>query len=246
MAWELHGLGYDVLMTEVAVPLAVRRLVSFSRAVYDQTAVVDGVQAVRARSMEEVEAALARRKIPVVVDAEAAVRRSFTPDVLVDGIMAKRNLGTRRDDAPLVVALGPGFRAGDDCDVVIETQRGPELGRPIWAGSAAPNTGIPGNIGGCTAERLLRAAAGGVMDPQAAIGDLVSRGQGVALTGGRPVRAQITGVVRGLLQAGVPVSEGLKIGDVDPRGILEYCYHISDKAHRIGQGVANAIASRPE
>lgn len=232
-------------MTEVAEPLAVRRLVSFSRAVYEGAAEVDGVRAVLAAGPEEAQAALARREIPVLVDPDAAIRKSFRPDVLVDGIMAKRNLGTRRGDAPLVVALGPGFSAGSDCDVVIETQRGPDLGRPIWEGSAAPNTGIPGNIGGCTTERLLRAAADGRVEPQAAIGDLVEAGQVVAMTGALPVTARISGVVRGLLQAGAPVMAGLKIGDVDPRGVREYCYHISDKAHRIGQGVVEAIRQSP-
>lgn len=241
VAWELHQAGCDVLMTEVPEPLAVRRLVSFSRAVYDGAADVDGVRAVLAGDLGDAEAALARREIPVLVDPEAAACGAFAPDVLVDGIMAKRNLGTRRTDAPIVVALGPGFTAGEDCDVVIETQRGPSLGRPVWEGSALPNTGIPGNIGGCTTERLLRASADGKMDPQVEIGDLVEKDQVVALTGGSPVRAQIAGVVRGLLQAGAPVSAGLKIGDVDPRGIAEYCFHISDKAHCIGRGVVEAV-----
>lgn len=242
MAWELHQLGHDVLMTEISVPLAVRRLVSFSRAVYEGSAEVDGIRAVLARDLESVSRALARREIPVLVDGACLVRKAYAPHVLVDGIMAKRNLGTQRTDAPLVVALGPGFTAGQDCDVVIETQRGARLGQPIWDGCAEPNTGVPGNIGGCTTERLLRAAADGIMEPQARIGDLVRQGQVVALTGGQPVRAQIPGVLRGMLQKGVSVAAGLKIGDVDPRGEPELCVHISDKAHRIGQGVADALA----
>lgn len=228
-------------MTEIAEPLTVRRLVSFSRAVYEGSAEVDGVCAVLAQDLAEAEAVLGQGQIPVLVDAEARVREAFAPDVLVDGIMAKRNLGTRRSDAPLVAALGPGFTAGEDCDVVIETQRGEHLGDPIWKGSAIPNTGIPGSIGGCTTERLLRASAGGRMKPLAAIGDLVEQGQTVALTGGVPVCTQIAGVIRGLLQEEAPVRAGLKIGDVDPRSIREYCYHISDKAHRIGQGAAQAV-----
>ncbi|MBD5560567.1 MAG: EF2563 family selenium-dependent molybdenum hydroxylase system protein [Clostridia bacterium] len=244
VAWELFQRGHDVLMTEVAEPLAVRRLVSFSRAVYEGSAETDGVHAVLARSLDEALSALGRREIPVMVDKQAAVRESFGPDVLVDGIMAKHNLGTRRTDAPLVIALGPGFTAGEDCDVVIETQRGETLGMPIWSGSALPNTGVPGNIGGCTTERLLRSAGTGRMEPLVSIGDPVEKGQVVARTGGEPVRAQISGVVRGLLQEGVRVSPGLKIGDVDPRRDAELCYHISDKAHRIGEGAAEAVSQR--
>lgn len=235
-----------MLMTEIAVPLAVRRLVSFSRAVYEGAAEVDGVRAVLARDYADAEAILARGGIAVLVDPEAAVRKAFAPDVLIDGIMAKRNLGTRRADAPLVGTLGPGFTAGDDCDFVIETQRGPFLGRPIWAGSAIPNTGIPGSIGGCTSERLLRAGAAGEIEPLVEIGEHVEAGQVVARTGGEPVRAQISGVVRGLLQAGAPVEAGLKIGDVDPRSIAEYCFHISDKAHCIGRGVVQAVKEAAE
>lgn len=229
-------------MTEIAVPLTVRRLVSFSRAVYEGAAEVDGVQAVLVRDLAGAREAFARGEIAVLVDEDAAVREEYQPDVLVDGIMAKRNIGTDRRQAPVVVALGPGFTAGEDCHAVIETKRGESLGRPIFKGSAIPNTGIPGNIGGCTTERLLRAAADGDMEPLVQIGELVSAGQTVARTGGEPVVAQISGVVRGLLQEGVPVCRELKIGDVDPRGIPEYCRHISDKAHTIGQGVVQALA----
>lgn len=228
-------------MTEKAVPLSVRRLVSFSRAVYDGKAEIEGTAAVRAEDASQAEEILARGEIPVLVDPEDAVRESFHPDVLVDAIMAKRNVGTRKADAPLVIALGPGFTAGVDCDAVIETQRGPALGTVIRNGGAAPNTGIPGDIGGATTKRLLRAAAGGIMHPVVSIGDIVERGEVVAYTGNTPVYAQLSGVVRGLLQEGAEVSAGLKIGDVDPRGVVAYCFQISDKAHQIGRGVLEAI-----
>lgn len=229
-------------MTEQPVPLAVRRLVSFSRAVYEGRTEIEGVKASLAADYPQAREILDRHEIAVIVDPEARIREPFQPYVIVDGIMAKKNEGTRKDDAPLVIALGPGFTAGEDCDAVIETQRGPRLGAVIREGSAAPNTGIPGNVGGATTERLLRAAADGIMKPLVSIGDMVDAGSPVATTGGQPVKAQISGVVRGLLQEGVQVTRGLKIGDVDPRGVKSYCSQISDKAHRIGQGVTAALA----
>ena len=217
IAAELWERGHQILMTDVAIPLAVRREVAFSRAVYEEHAVVEGMEAVLAESFEEAEAIMATRKIAVMVDEKAEVRKEYLPDVLVDGIMAKKNLGTRISDAPLVIGIGPGFTAAGDCHFVIETQRGEHLGEVIREGSAIPNTGIPGNIGGYTVERLLKASADGIMHPVARIGDVVKKGQIVARCGDEPVYARLHGIVRGMLQEGVPVKKGLKIGDVDAR-----------------------------
>ena len=167
-------------MTDVAIPLTVRREVAFSRAVYEEHAVVEGMEAVLAGNFEEAERIMATRKIAVMVDEKAEVRKEYLPDVLVDGIMAKKNLGTRISDAPLVIGIGPGFTAAGDCHFVIETQRGEHLGEVIREGSAIPNTGIPGNIGGYTVERLLKASADGIMHPVARIGDVVKKEQIVA------------------------------------------------------------------
>ena len=230
IAAELWERGHQILMTDVAIPLTVRREVAFSRAVYEEHAVVEGIEAV-----------MATRKIAVMVDEKAEVRKEYLPDVLVDGIMAKKNLGTRISDAPLVIGIGPGFTAAGDCHFVIETQRGEHLGEVIREGSAIPNTGIPGNIGGYTVERLLKASADGIMHPVARIGDVVKKGQIVARCGDEPVYARLHGIVRGMLQEGVPVKKGLKIGDVDARIEGKLCYTISDKARKIGNGVAEAI-----
>ena len=174
---------------------------------YEEHAVVEGIEAVLADNFEEAETIMATRKIAVMVDEKAEVRKEYLPDVLVDGIMAKKNLGTRISDAPLVIGIGPGFTAAGDCHFVIETQRGEHLGEVIREGSAIPNTGIPGNIGGYTVERLLKASADGIMHPVARIGDVVKKGQIVARCGDEPVYARLHGIVRGMLQEGVPVKK---------------------------------------
>ena len=214
IAAELWERGHQILMTDVAIPLTVRREVAFSRAVYEEHAVVEGIEAVLADNFEEAETIMATRKIAVMVDEKAEVRKEYLPDVLVDGIMAKKNLGTRISDAPLVIGIGPGFTAAGDCHFVIETQRGEHLGEVIREGSAIPNTGIR---------------------------DVVKKGQIVARCGDEPVYARLHGIVRGMLQEGVPVKKGLKIGDVDARIEGKLCYTISDKARKIGNGVAEAI-----
>ena len=160
---------------------------------------------------------------------------------MLDAILAKHNLGTARTVAPAVVGVGPGFTPGADCHAAVETQRGHDLGRVLWDHSPAPNTGIPGDIGGYTVERLLRAPAEGRFVPLAAIGDRVEAGQVVGKVGDAPMRAQITGVVRGLLPEGTPVFAGMKAGDVDPRCRREHCFSVSDKARAVGGGVLEAL-----
>lgn len=241
VAWELVKDGHEVIMTDLAVPLAVRRQVSLSRAIYEGRAQVEDIIGVLAKNMSEARGILDRGEIPVLADPEGEIRKDFAPEVVVDAIMAKRNLGTTMEDAPLVVAVGPGFTAGVDCHTVIETVRGPHLGECITEGSAIPDTGVPGNVGGYTIERLLKASADGIMEPIAKIGDIVEKGEIVAMTGGEPVLSGLTGIVRGMLQQGVPVKKGLKIGDVDARSEERLAYTISDKAHRIGCGVREAI-----
>lgn len=243
IAYELWLAGHDILMTDIAVPLAVRRAVSFSRAVYEGNAQVENALGVLVHNREEASQVMGRGDIAVIVDEKAEIRREYRPDVLVDSIMAKRNTGTCMGDAPLVIGIGPGFWAGKDCHCVVETQRGPSLGKVIFQGSPAPDTGIPGEAGGYTVQRLLRAGGSGLMEPVAEIGDFVQAGELAAVTGGVPVYAQISGVVRGMLQRGVQVKKGLKIGDVDARKQKELCYTISDKARCIGQSVRRAAES---
>lgn len=241
IALRLHRCGFQVVMTEISVPTTVRRTVSFSPAVYLGRMQVEDVTGIRCDSMEVVEDVLNDGNIAVIVDENADIIRKIKPDVVVDAILAKRNLGTAITDGPVVIGVGPGFTAGVDCHCVVETKRGHYLGRCIWEGGAIPNTGIPGLIGGYGLERLIRASADGVFQGAVQIGDQVTAGQLVAYAGDTPIYAQIDGVVRGLLQDGVFVTEGMKAGDVDPRCEQKHCFTVSDKASSIGGGVLEAI-----
>ena len=251
IAAELWERGYQILMTDVAIPLTVRREVAFSRAVYEEHAVVEGMEAVLAGNFEEAERIMATRKIAVMVDEKAEVRKEYLPDVLVDGIMAKKNLGTRISDAPLVIGIGPGFTAGEDVDVVIETKRGHNLGRVIRSGSAVPNTGIPGIIGGYGKERVMHAQAEGILRNAASIGDIVEARAVIAEieteNGTVPVEASFSGLLRGLIRDGYPVTKGFKIADIDPRKEeLRNCFTISDKARCIAGSVLEVICGELE
>jgi xanthine dehydrogenase accessory factor len=241
VAARLYRCGFEVVMTEQPSPLMVRRSVSFGEAVYATQVEVEGILSRQVNDMKEVHLALGQGIIPVLVDPQADCRTELLPVVLVDAIMAKRNINTRITDAPCVVALGPGFTAGVDCHVVIETNRGHNLGRAIYTGSAEADTGQPGSIDGKAEERILRAPVHGVVEGQAAIGDRVTGGQIVAQVSGRPVYAQINGILRGLIHSGICVPAGTKIGDVDPRAEPATCQQISDKAYAIAGGVLEAV-----
>ena len=233
--------GFQVVMTEVAQPTAVRRTVAFSQCMYDGTAVVEGITARRTAGRDQARAALAAGEVPVLADPQAAILAQLPFMAVVDAILAKKNLGTHITDAPIVLALGPGFTAGSDCHGVIETKRGHDLGRLILVGSAIPNTGVPGDVGGYTKERIIRAPADGPFEPVAQIGQQVNVGQIVAMVNGIPVAAQLTGIVRGMLPAGIPVTAGMKAGDIDPRCEVRHCFTVSDKARAIGGGVLEGI-----
>lgn len=242
IGWRLKRSGFAVAMTELAHPTAVRWKAAFCPAVWLGTWEVEGFLARRCDTMEQVSACLARDEIPVLVDEAGDAVKRLRPDVVVDAILAKRNLGTLITDAPLVIGVGPGFCAGEDCHVVIETMRGHTLGRVIEVGSAIPNTGIPGNVGGYTVERVLRTPCPGTFVPLKEIGDDVAAGETVALVDGQSVKSQITGCLRGILPAGTEIPRaGFKAGDVDARCVKEHCFTISDKALAIGGGVLEAV-----
>ena len=243
IALRLHRSKIDVVMTELPAPLAVRRTVAFSEAIRLGSTKVEDVKAERAGNADEARACLSRGIIPVLVDPEAKVADGLRPEVIVDAILAKRNTGTAIDDAKLVIGVGPGFTAGKDCHAVIETKRGHTLGRVIWEGSAIPNTGVPGSVGGETIRRLIKAPRDGIFHPEKKIGDIVKEGDRVANVDGEPVYSQINGKIRGLLQDGARVTKGLKSGDVDPRGSLADHMTVSEKALAIGGGVLEAILS---
>ncbi len=239
--WRLHQSGFKVFVTEIEQPLAVRRAVAFCEAVYDGRTQVEGVEAVLVHRSDEAARLWGEGKIPVYVDPECTIRRELKPHVLVDAILAKRNLGTSVKDAPLVIALGPGFEVGKDAHYVVETNRGHHLGRLLRSGSAEPDTGVPGPVQGISTDRVLRAPCSGRWRTSAEIGRPVRKGQLVGKVDGEPVEALIDGVLRGLIRPGIRVARGLKIGDIDPRGRTEYCYTISEKALAIAGGVLEGI-----
>jgi xanthine dehydrogenase accessory factor len=233
--------GFPVAVLEREQPLAVRRKVSFAEAVHAGTADVEGVPG-RCVLLDQVSAALeARQFVPVVVDPEGLSLARLRPAVLVDARMAKRNLGTRLDDARLVIGLGPGFVAGQDVHAVVETQRGVDLGRVRWSGSAAADTMIPGNVQGYTDRRVLRAPRSGVFRAEKLIGEVVTPSARVGTVDGEPVTASIPGLLRGLVADGVAVEMGVKIGDIDPRGPLIDPTRISDKGRTVAAGVLEAV-----
>lgn len=241
IAIRLYRAGFRIVMLDVAKPTAIRRSVAFAQAVFDGQMTVEDVTARLAPNVREAMGFVSRGEIPVLVDPEAALLRELQPGYLVDAILAKRNLGTTRDMAPITIALGPGFTAGEDCDAVIETNRGHNLGRVILEGPAQPNTGTPGEIAGQGALRVVRAPCAGVMRCRVALGDLVEAGDLLAHVGESPVFSPLSGMVRGLLTDGIEVTERFKIGDIDPRGAAADYLTVSDKARAIGGAVLEAV-----
>jgi xanthine dehydrogenase accessory factor len=239
--YRLARAGLPVIVLERDLPTFVRRAVCFGEAVFSGTIEIEGVRAQRIHDVHEVEALLMAGIVPVVVDPGGESIAYWHPQVVIDARMEKRNPGTRMGDAPLVIALGPGYTAGEDCHAVIETNRGHDLGRVIWQGSAEPDTGEPGVMGGHTHSRVLRAPAVGHVDSRFAIGDLLRAGEVVAEIAGKPVLAAFTGVLRGIIHPQVVVTPGMKIGDLDPRAEQRHCFTISDKSLAVGGGALEAV-----
>lgn len=241
IALRLFRSGFSVVMTDLPKPLAIRRTVAFCEAIRLGETTVEDVTARFAPDPEGALALLDRGIVPVLADPEAQCRNVLHPEVVVDAILAKRNLGTKITDAPVVIGVGPGFTAGVDCHGVVETMRGHTLGRVIYEGSALPNTNIPGLIGGFAGERVLRAPATGVFHEAIPIGSQVKAGDIAGYVEGKPMVCTLSGTLRGLIADGAEVTEGLKCGDVDPRGDPNFCRLASDKALAIGGGVLEAI-----
>ncbi len=237
--WRLRRVGFPVIVLELARPLTVRRTVAFSSAVSDGHVVIDGIEGLRVGSPAEAVATARRGVVPVLV-SEAVPVFPEPVSVLVDARLAKEALDTRIDQAPFVVGLGPGFVAGVDCHAVIETMRGHRLGSVIWDGTAFPNTGVPGELGGASAERVLHAQREGDLSWSVRFGEIVAAGQQLGTIDSAPVTAKIGGTVRGMIAPG-HVTVGLKIADVDPRADPAMIAHISDKALAVGGGALEAI-----
>lgn len=245
VGWTLVKAGFNVVMTEVANPLMVRWPVCFGTAVAEGRWQVEGISARRVEDPEGCEAAWSAGEIPVLVDPHLECLPTIKPAVLVDAIMAKRNLGTKRNMALWTIGLGPGFRAGVDVDIVIETNRGHYLGRLIYTGTAQANTGIPSEIIGLARERVIYSSMEGVFEAKRTISELVKTGEclGEINNGGQTIEvcSAIDGVLRGLLRTGTPIGAFVKIGDVDPRGHADYCRTISEKARTLGGAVLLSI-----
>ncbi len=239
---RLHNMGFKVLVLEIEKPNFIRRKVCYGQAVYEKEFLLEGIVSERADNLDEIKNIWADGRIPVYIDSQMEIVSKIKPIAVIDAIIAKKNLGMRKGIAPITIALGPGFEAGKDVDVVIETQRGHNLGRIIFEGFAAENTGIPGIIKGYGKERVIHAPASGKLKIVHDIGSIVQKDEIIAYIDSVPVYASLTGLIRGMIREGSIVEKGLKISDIDPREEeLKNCYTISDKARTISGGVAEAL-----
>ena len=241
VAFRLYKSGFSVVMSDLPIPTSIRRTICFSEAIINGTTRVEDVTAVLAKDAEAAKAVLADGNIAMLADPDGTEAKKLKPVAVIDAILAKKNLGTKIGDASVVVGVGPGFTAGTDCHAVVETMRGHTLGRVYYEGSAMPDTRVPGNIGGFTLERILRAPCAGTFRGVKKIGDLVIKGETCAYVDDKPVVSSLSGVLRGILPDGLAVYKGMKSGDVDPRCELSHCYTVSDKALAVGGGVLEAI-----
>jgi xanthine dehydrogenase accessory factor len=241
--YRLARVGFQVLVTELPKPTFVRRTVSYGEAIYSGSVTIEGITAERLHRLDDMDSQFERCPVAVLADEAGECLPVLKPHIVIDARMVKQNLGTHLADAPLVIALGPGFTAGVDCHAVIETNRGHHLGRVIENGSAEPDTGEPGVMGGHTHSRVLRAPAAGYVMPEVQIGDVIREGMPIAAVNGQVLRVAFDGVVRGLIHPQVWVEPGWKIGDLDPRAQREACFTISDKSLAVGGGVLEAVLS---
>ena len=239
---KLHRSGFKVLVLEIKNPTAIRRKVSFSEALYEGEIEIEGISSIYVNGMEEINDAWMQNKVPVIVDSNGKYIELLQPEIVVDAILAKKNMGTNIDMAPITIGLGPGFEAKKDVHIVIETNRGHDLGRLIFHGKAQEDTGVPGTIGGYSKERVIYSPCSGVINTVSKIGDIVKKGETIAYVDNIEVKATIDGVLRGIIRGGRNICKDLKIADIDPRiEEKKNCFSISDKARTIGGGVLEAV-----
>ncbi len=232
-----------IVMTEIPEPISVRRTVSFSEAVYEGEAGVEGVRGVLANNVDEIKNIWQENMIAIIIDPVGKFVEMLRPDILIDAMMMKKQTSLAGNEAPFIIGIGPGFSAPINVHAVIESNRGHNLGRVIWDGSAEPHTGIPGSMEGFTVERVLRSPKAGAVRHVKHIGEFVKKGDTILYVDEIPVYASINGVLRGLIRE-IFVQHNEKVGDIDPRGQVSYCYTVSDKARAIGNGVLDAIIRR--
>jgi xanthine dehydrogenase accessory factor len=246
VAVRLHRAGFQVLITELPTPMVVRRSVSFAEAVPLGVVQVEGISGRLIKDISEVKGIFQNSQISVLVDPDLTCREELNPRVIVDARMVKKPPKEGKEQASLVVGLGPGFTAGKNCHAVVETNRGHNLGRVIWEGSAEPDTGIPGEVGGYRSERVLRAPESGILRTSSNIGDWFTKGDEVCAVNEAKILASFDSMLRGLLRDGTEVEEGTKVGDLDPRNDPMLCSRVSDKSRAIGGGVLEAILACPD
>jgi xanthine dehydrogenase accessory factor len=246
VALTLVKAGFKVVMTEIPQPTCVRRMVSFAEAVYDEEITIDGIRGRKAGDFREALEIAGREEVAVLVDPQGETLDNYPPLIYIDAAMTKRNMGTCIDAAGIVLALGPGYEAGVDAHAVIETARGDGMGKPLYTGSALPNTSIPGDVMGYTTERVLRSPAQGIFTAELEIGEAVNKGDIVGYVSEAPVKAAINGTVRGLLKSGLNVRRGAKLGDIHPEVDREIIFTVTDKARAIGRGALQAISALQE
>ncbi len=241
VARRLWLAGFEVMAVDRPEPTAIRRKVCLANCIYTRKMKLEEIPASKADNLLQTRQLLQKGILPVLIDSEGKLIKKLKPQILVDARMAKKNLGTSIKDAPIVIGLGPGFEAGKDVHYVIETNRGHNLGRVIRFGKAEENTGIPGEIQGFSSQRLLRAPKKGIFKSKKNIGDFIIKGQIVGWVDGSPIKAQIKGMLRGIVKSGLEVNKNSKIGDIDPRGVKSYCFTVSDKANAVAGGVMEAV-----
>lgn len=245
VAEVLYQSGFKILILDIEKPSSIRRSVCFSEAIYDGVTKVENIICKKVENENEIEKCWNEKIIPIMVDEKGEIIKKIKPDVVVDSIIAKKNLGTTKEMAPITIALGDGFEAGKDVDIVVETMRGHNLGRIITSGRAMKNTGIPGEIKGVSKDRVIYSLANGIFSSVKKIGDTVQKDEIIGYVGNVEIRGKISGVLRGIIREGYEVTENMKIGDIDPR-IEEKnnCFTISDKARSLGGAVLRAIMFR--
>ena len=245
VAEVLYQSGFKILILDIEKPSSIRRSVCFSEAIYDGIIQVENIICKKVENENEIEKCWSEKIIPIMVDEKGEIIKKIKPDVVVDSIIAKKNLGTTKEMAPITIALGDGFEAGKDVDIVVETMRGHNLGRVITSGRAMKNTGIPGEIKGVSKDRVIYSLANGIFSSVKKIGDTVQKDEIIGYVGDVEIRGKISGVLRGIIREGYEVTENMKIGDIDPR-IEEKnnCFTISDKARSLGGAVLRAIMFR--
>lgn len=245
VAEVLYQSGFKILILDIEKPSSIRRSVCFSEAIYDGVTKVENIICKKVENENDIEKCWNEKIIPIMVDEKGEIIKKIKPDVVVDSIIAKKNLGTTKEMAPITIALGDGFEAGKDVDIVVETMRGHNLGRVITSGRAMKNTGIPGEIKGVSKDRVIYSLANGIFSSVKKIGDTVQKDEIIGYVGDVEIRGKISGVLRGIIREGYEVTENMKIGDIDPR-IEEKnnCFTISDKARSLGGAVLRAIMFR--